>query len=1061
MVEIELPSYIKELNIKDINILYDNELKIKDYKTYVNNNGNNVIRVQLEGEQTQYNYDEITGGANLIINTDMTLEKLTPTKENIVKVYVTNEAVTTYESVEGERGVTTLNIKAVAPVGMVTTNQITGYNNKNESITSISGEQQTGKLDTKSSGKLATVKMDVINNYNNPVENIQILGRIPSEGNKETSEGFDLGSNLTTNLASFKAPEGVNTKLYYSEKPDATKDLNNQANGWTSEMSANTKSYLMVLEDYEMQTGDNLEFGYDVNIPENLSHNRSTYENYTVYFDNIAKEATLQDKAVAPIAGLTTGEGPELEINLCIEDIADGTELQEGTIITYLATVKNVGKSDISNLTAKGIIPEGTTYIYYEGSDTGEEGLNKIFDKETKEYTATLEKLAAGATAKMKYQVSVNSLDFNEETDTIIERTISANTYVTVEGVDTVFTSNTVSNKIIEGFMRADIEVGLQPENVARIEGSEFYYTMSYKNVTSQEKENVVIKDVLPEGIIFVEANCDGSYDERTRTVSWNIEELQGGNNGSVTVTVKADKLGENEYKKEIKNKMSITVGEKTIETRETNVSIEKPNIEISLSSVGNSSVVVGDIIDYQITITNTGCSTTGDITITDQLPKPLTFEGASYVYKGENYNVGTFRDDTAEIAVLALREGESVTVTLQAKVNELTNGLKSKDISNVVKVSSTRVGEKTSNAVKHKITSIGGTTLDPTTGEVVEGKHYISGMVWKDEDKNGCYDEDEDKIQGVEVLLVNGDNGKIVKDIVTGNNKTVKTGENGEFMFANLEDGNYIVVYKYDTSKYNITAYQKDGVTGTRNSDAVSMKMKENGGTINVAATDTIKMSSENISHIDLGLIDTQKFDLKLTKVVSKITVQDKSGVKVSEVADKQLAKFDFNSKTINGANAVIEYKIKITNEGSVAGFAKKIVDYLPKELKFSSELNNNWYQADDGNVYNSSLANEVINPGETKEITLVLTKQMTADSTGNVNNIAEIYEASNDFGLTDIDSTPANKVQSEDDISYADVLLGTKTGEIYVYILITFIAVSMLGVGIYFINRKVLRKI
>ena len=49
---------------------------------------------------------------------------------------------------------------------------------------------------------------------------------------------------------------------------------------------------------------------------------------------------------------------------------------------------------------------------------------------------------------------------------------------------------------------------------------------------------------------------------------------------------------------------------------------------------------------------------------------------------------------------------------------------------------------------------------------------------------------------------------------------------------------------------------------------------------------------------------------------------------------------------------------------------------------------------------------------PGETKEVKLVLTKQMTAENTGNINNNAEIKEDYNVYGVADINSKAGNKV-------------------------------------------------
>lgn len=71
-----------------------------------------------------------------------------------------------------------------------------------------------------------------------------------------------------------------------------------------------------------------------------------------------------------------------------------------------------------------------------------------------------------------------------------------------------------------------------------------------------------------------------------------------------------------------------------------------------------------------------------------------------------------------------------------------------------------------------------------------------------------------------------------------------------------------------------------------------------------------------------------------------------------------------------------VVEYKIIVTNEGAIPGYVKKIADYLPNEMKFSTELNQDWYEGKDGTIYNIALANTIINPGESKEVKLVLTK-------------------------------------------------------------------------------------
>ena len=211
----------------------------------------------------------------------------------------------------------------------------------------------------------------------------------------------------------------------------------------------------------------------------------------------------------------------------------------------------------------------------------------------------------------------------------------------------------------------------------------------------------------------------------------------------------------------------------------------------------------------------------------------------------------------------------------------------------------------------------------------------------------------------------------------------------------------------------------------------------------------------------MDIGLVTRDKFNLSLNKAITKIVVNNSKGTKTYEYKDNKLAKLDLDSKTLNGTNIVIEYKITVSNIGEVPGYVRKIVDYIPKDMKFSSELNSDWYISDNGNAYNSSLANTVINPGETKEVRILLTKNMTQNNLGTINNRAEIYEAYNELGLKDEDSTPGNKKDSENDMSYADAVIGLKTGEVETYIGITLVCIVLLGAGAYFIKKKVLRRI
>ena len=155
-----------------------------------------------------------------------------------------------------------------------------------------------------------------------------------------------------------------------------------------------------------------------------------------------------------------------------------------------------------------------------------------------------------------------------------------------------------------------------------------------------------------------------------------------------------------------------------------------------------------------------------------------------------------------------------------------------------------------------------------------------------------------------------------------------------------------------------------------------------------------------------------------------------------------------------------MLEYTIKVKNNGEVAGNANSIVDYLSNGLSFSSELNPDWYLS--GNqLYTKKLANETINPGEEKEVKLVLTKTMTNENTGVVNNRAEIAEDYNEYGISDVNSTPNNNVAAENDMGSADVIIGVSTGGTIIgYIVLAIINTVLIAIAIkLMIDNKIIK--
>ncbi len=332
-----------------------------------------------------------------------------------------------------------------------------------------------------------------------------------------------------------------------------------------------------------------------------------------------------------------------------------------------------------------------------------------------------------------------------------------------------------------------------------------------------------------------------------------------------------------------------------------------------------------------------------------------------------------------------------------------------------------------------------GGGTSQP------EGKTYkISGIVWLDENQNGKYDVEEKVQKDITVYLIN-ESGQTLQ--------TTKTKENGEYTFSGLNKGKYIVSFTYNSSEYGLTFYKKEGIDENVNSNVIG----DNG----TAITDTIEITDISIGNINMGLIAKEIFDLKLEKFVSKIVVQTENGSKTYNQKDKTtLAKADIRAKELKGAKVIMEYEIVVTNEGKQAGYAEKIVDYMPKDTEFSSELNNNWYLGSDGALHTTELKDIVINPGESKTVKVVLIRNMTNDNTDTVNNRAEIAKSESISQTADKDSIAGNKVSSEDDIGSADIIIGVATGSEVIYTTLGIICMIILAIGMYFIKKNILNK-
>ncbi len=1053
-LKITLPSYISGVDIRKHDILMANGLKIKGTPQVTTEDGRKVITITLEGMQQEYTIGAEYEGTIIVLNTDLTVKTLTPSNSNKLTMAFTNEN----DVSRNNGGTVETAINFVAPIGIVTANGISNYAEGKSDMMSISDKGVIGEIATYSKKTTATVYGKVVNNYENKIGDVVILGRMPVKDNKKIDSTESLNSTFSTTLKTNVALKGIDaTKytVYYSDNVDATRDLVNTANSWSTTATAASKSYMIVTKNYEMQAGETIEFSYDVEIPANLKHNHSVSEMYKVYYNNISSIGEMAETKVSSIMTMTTGQGPELNVEL--KSTAD--VVREGQIVKMKVVVKNTGSVTAKNAKVNVPLPENVIFMEYV---TG----NGFYEEDAKTKVLDVGTLEPGKSKQVSYYIRID--DYIEEN--VYPKEISHKVTLTADDMTGSIPSNEYKFNVQEGKIAISMHAETSESQVLK-KGEVLTYTIYLKNISgSGDLNNTVVTVPLPEGTKYKSAEIkdswdsengttDGiSYDEATNTVTINIGTLKIQKmilldveiqefDGAITISSKAKADGTEEHYSNITEYMSEII-----------------DLEVSELTSTPKYVKEGGILTYTLKLTNKGRSIITGIKVSDTLPDGLTFQKATYEYAGKEQTVTTLKNGKLEISINQLGAGESTTIQVIAKAGILPDK-NDKEVKNNMTVTANNYEGATTNTVTNIIEyyqkihdQANNDNPKPTP---LEERYKITGTAWLDSNKNGKRDTDETLLSNISVALLNKSDNTIVKDVDIGEQKRTTTGDNGTYEFTNLEKGEYIVIFLYDAARYSLTTYQQKGVDSGLNSDVIDINITVDGKRTIAGTSDVIKISDDNVRDIDIGLYTAEKFDLKLDKYVSKITrTTPTNGTKVYEYDNSKAAKIEVLGSNLGKSNAVIEYKIVITNEGAVAGYAKKIVDYLPEGVGFSTELNKDWYLSNNGNVYSASLANELIEPGESKELTLVVTKKITEDSLGIHNNTAEIFESYNEQGLKDIDSTAGNKAQDEDDMSEADVVFSIVTGKIIMYTTITLGVVAILGFGTFEIKKRVLNK-
>ena len=299
-INITLPEEVKNIDIKEASLIYEDELKLNNLSAQ-----GNVISLSLDGTQTKYSSNAISDGTVLRLVTDLTLDNLAPTSKEEITLDYSNEATEEQNRVSATIGI-------VAPTGFVTTNSI---QIDDKIVTSQESNEGVAKVEAGQGEKEVKLSGTIVNNLGVEGTGLTILGTIPTSGNKDENEK-ELGSNFDTTMSSEIQVDRQDVEIYYSEKVNEKVD----GSSWTNTFTTNAKSFKLVFLN-GMKHGEVANFNYMVKVPANLGNGVISKGTYAVYYNNNAEEGNKQNVILATPVAISTTDIPVFETKTVLTDV--------------------------------------------------------------------------------------------------------------------------------------------------------------------------------------------------------------------------------------------------------------------------------------------------------------------------------------------------------------------------------------------------------------------------------------------------------------------------------------------------------------------------------------------------------------------------------------------------------------------------------------------------------------------------------------------------------------------------------------------------------------------
>ena len=634
--------------------------------------------------------------------------------------------------------------------------------------------------------------------------------------------------------------------------------------------------------------------------------------------------------------------------------------------------------------------------------------------------TDTLDKglIFTGASGNYEYDSTTRTVTWNID-GLAVGQNLTFYVYATVDAYGVLNNTVTVGdNTVIRNVNVPEITPDKTIDNDSPNFGDKVSYTVTVTN-GEFEANNVIVKDVVGNGLTVTDISDNGQYDPITRTITWIVDLAK---NEVKTFTVEATVSGYGN----ISNK--VVVGNKTIFKN-----VDVPEITPK-KDVNNTTPNFGENVAYTIVVSNDGISDAKQVVITDTLAKGLKFLGANYngVYD-ENTHTVTWTLDIDSGKTVELK----VNVTVEdygVLVNRVTVGDKTSSVDIAVPEI---IPDKTANVtdanfgdnVTYTVTVTNDGDVDASQVVIVDqlgnGLKYVSssdGGVWDEKTNTVTWIVDlaAGKTKTLNVVATVVGYGNVTNSLAVGN-KTSKINVNVPEITPNKTVDNKNPNFG-DNVTYTIVV-SNDGAADAKNvvvKDILAPGFKfieANYGGVYDELTRTVTwiVDVNAKGHVDLTIKVTVEDYGVLTNNVTVGNKTSSVNITVPEIIPNKTA--DIENPNF-GDN--VTYTVTVTNDGNADAKAVVVRDVLGKDLKFVSATGT--YTFDEAT--NTITWTVDVDAGKTETFTVVA----TVINYGNVTNSLVVGNKTFNKNVTVPEITPDKTVDNENP-NFGDNLTYTVT--------------------------------